>query len=303
MEEILVARELQGSVEDDVRAKMATATGQLLEAQGWLAEWQAEDEREAQEARDAAEAQRRKEEDERRREAAALEERRTEEARRAAEVRETRRRDALAAEERRRAAQKPKIVTGSGTIGGGSARADQAETEKDQDVIEIPSGAEDDATPVPRTCRRVSTIRAGKRKVVESDAGEPETTPRAKRLRKRAGNSDDAKEKTPPPPAPLDVAEYGEYNPAGKMISSAETARAKWIPQMPARARTTSSGGADSAPQRSPVCIRWSSSPTPGSACAVNRDSTFAWAPDATRARRALARRSGVRMPGHAPDR
>ena len=64
----MVARELQGSVEDEVRAAMATATGQLLKAQGRLVEWQAEDARQAQETRDAAEAERRKEEDERRRE-------------------------------------------------------------------------------------------------------------------------------------------------------------------------------------------------------------------------------------------
>lgn len=220
-EEILVARELQGSVEDDVRAKMATATGQLLEAQGRLAEWQAEDEREAQEARDAAEAQRRKEEDERRQEAAALEERRAEEARKAAEVRDTRRRDALAAEERRQAAQKPKIVAGSGTVGGGSGStaAEEVGTKNAEDVIDITSDAEDDSTPVPRPHgRRTSAIRAGKRKAIESDAGEPETTPRAKRLRRRAGNAEDAKEKTPPPPAPLDVTEYGEYDPAGKTI-------------------------------------------------------------------------------------
>ncbi|KAJ8694609.1 hypothetical protein PTI98_007266 [Pleurotus ostreatus] len=55
-EEILIARELQGSVEDKVRATMGTATGQLLEVQGRVAEWAAEDERRAQEAQDAVEA-------------------------------------------------------------------------------------------------------------------------------------------------------------------------------------------------------------------------------------------------------
>lgn len=208
-EEVLVARELQGSVEDEVRAKMATATGQLLEAQGRLAEWQAEDARQAQAALDAAEA-------ERRREAETLEEQRRQEARRAAEVRDARRRDALAAEERRQAAQKAKLVAGSGTVGSGSGIAERPGTEKTSDVIEIPSDAEDDSTPGPRTRRRAITVRAGKRKVVGSDPGEPETTPRAKRLRKRAGNAEGAKDKTPPPPAPLDVSKYGEYNPAGK---------------------------------------------------------------------------------------
>lgn len=195
-EDVLVARQLQNTVEDDVKEKMARATTQLLEAQSRIAEWQADDERRARDAKEAAEA----------------------EARKAQEVRDVRRKEALAAEERRRAAQKPKIVAGSGTIGGGSARAEQVETEKVPDVIEIPSGAEDDATPVPRTRRGVSTVRAGKRKVVESDAGEPETTPRAKRLRKRAGNAEEDKDKTPPPPAPLDTSHYGEYNPAGKRI-------------------------------------------------------------------------------------
>lgn len=192
---------------------MATATGQLLEAQGRLVEWQTEDARQVQEAQEAAEA-------ERRRESEAIEEQRRQEARRAAEVREARRRDALAAEERRQAAQKPKIVAGSGTVGGGSGGtvAEPVRTTNAEDVIDITSDVDDDDTPVPRTRRRAITVRAGKRKAVESDPGEPETTPRAKRLRKRAGNSDDAREKTPPPPAPLDVTEYGEYDPAGKTI-------------------------------------------------------------------------------------
>lgn len=189
---------------------MATATGQLLEAQGRLAEWQAEDVRQAQAALDAAEA-------ERRREAETLEEQRRQEAQRAAEVRDARRRDAVAAEERRQAAQKAKLVAGSGTVGSGSTTAERGETKKTSDVIEIPSDAEDDSTPAPRTRRRAITVRAGKRKAVESDPGEPETTPRAKRLRKRAGSTEDARDKTPPPPAPLDVTEYGEYNPAGKV--------------------------------------------------------------------------------------
>ncbi|KDQ23711.1 hypothetical protein PLEOSDRAFT_171052 [Pleurotus ostreatus PC15] len=200
-EEILVARELQGSVEDEVRATMSTATGQLLEVQARLAEWQAEDDRQAQEARDAADAER---------------QRRRQEARQAAEVRKARRRDVQAAEERRQAAQRAKLVAGSGTVGPmtGGAEEEQGEKEKPGEVIEITSGAEDEDTPAPRTRRRASAIRAGKRKVVESDTGEPETTPRAKRLRKRAGNTDDAKDLTPPPPALLDVTEYGEYDPA-----------------------------------------------------------------------------------------
>ncbi|KAJ8694474.1 hypothetical protein PTI98_007139 [Pleurotus ostreatus] len=213
-EEILVARELQGSVEDEVRATMSTATGQLLEAQARLAEWQAEDDRRAQEARDAADAERRQAEDERRREAEASEERRRQEARQAAEVREARRRDAQAAEERRQAARRAKLVAGSGT---GGAEEEQGEKETPGEVIEITSGAEDEDTPAPRTRRRASAIRAGKRKVAESDTGEPETTPRAKRLRKRAGNTDDAKDLTPPLPALPDVTEYGEYDPAGTM--------------------------------------------------------------------------------------
>ncbi|KDQ26189.1 hypothetical protein PLEOSDRAFT_169948 [Pleurotus ostreatus PC15] len=215
-EEILVARGLQGSVEDEVRARMATATGQLLEAQGRLAEWQAEDERQAQEERDAAEAKRQKEEDERRQEAAALEELRAEEARRTAEVRDTRRRDALAAEARRQAARKSKFVGGSGTVGSGSGStaAEPGETQHLGEVIEITSEADDEDTPVPRTRRRAAAIRAGKRKAVESD--DPETTPRTKRIRKRAGNLDDAHERTPPPPAPYDVEAYGEYNPADR---------------------------------------------------------------------------------------
>ncbi|KDQ26118.1 hypothetical protein PLEOSDRAFT_1085377 [Pleurotus ostreatus PC15] len=215
-EEILVARELQGSVEDEVRATMSTATGQLLEAQARLAEWQAEDDRRAQEARDAADAERRQAEDEQRREAEASEERRRQEARQAAEVREARRRDAQATEERRQAARRAKLVAGSGTVGPmtGGAEEEQGEKEKPGEVIEITSGAEDEDTPAPRTRRRASAIRAGKRKVAESDTGEPETTPRAKRLRKRAGNTDDAKDLTPPLPALLDVTEYGEYDPA-----------------------------------------------------------------------------------------
>ncbi|KAG9227867.1 hypothetical protein CCMSSC00406_0009124 [Pleurotus cornucopiae] len=198
-EEILVARGLQGSVEDEVRARMATATGQLLEAQGRLAEWQAEDERQAQEERDAAEAKRQKEEDERRQEAAALEELRAEEARRTAE-----------------AARKSKFVGGSGTVGSGSGStaAEPGETQHLGEVIEITSEADDEDTPVPRTRRRAAAIRAGKRKAVESD--DPETTPRTKRIRKRAGNLDDAHERTPPPPAPYDVEAYGEYNPADR---------------------------------------------------------------------------------------
>ncbi|KDQ31436.1 hypothetical protein PLEOSDRAFT_166631 [Pleurotus ostreatus PC15] len=215
-EEILVARGLQGSVEDEVRARMATATGQLLEAQGRLAEWQAEDERQAQEERDAAEARRQKEEDERRQEAASLEERRAEEARRTAEVRDTRRRDALAAEARRQAARKSKFVGGSGTVGSGSGStaAEQGETQNLGEVIEITSEADDEDTPVRRTRRRAAAIRAGKRKAIESD--DAETTPRTKRIRKRAGNLDDAHERTPPPPAPYDVEAYGEYNPADR---------------------------------------------------------------------------------------
>ncbi|KAG9221934.1 hypothetical protein PTI98_009025 [Pleurotus ostreatus] len=198
-EEILVARGLQGSVEDEVRARMATATGQLLEAQGRLAEWQAEDERQAQEERDAAEAKRQREEDERRQEAAALEERRAEEARRTAE-----------------AARKSKFVGGSGTVGSGSGStaAEQGETQNLGEVIEITSEADDEDTPVPRTRRRAAAIRAGKRKAIESD--DAETTPRTKRIRKRAGNLDDAHERTPPPPAPYDVEAYGEYNPADR---------------------------------------------------------------------------------------
>ncbi|KDQ22124.1 hypothetical protein PLEOSDRAFT_1086878 [Pleurotus ostreatus PC15] len=196
-EDILVARQLQNTVEDDVKEKLAGATTQLLEAQSRIAEWQAEDERRARDAQEAAEA----------------------EARRAQEVRDTRRRDALAAEERRRAAQRPQIVSGSGTIGSGSTTLDRPETEKTLDVIEIPSEAEDDSTPAPRTRKRASAIRAGKRKMVESDGGEPETTPRAKRLRKRTGNAEDANEKTPPPPPALDVMEYGEYDPADASAS------------------------------------------------------------------------------------
>ncbi|KAG9223376.1 hypothetical protein PLEOSDRAFT_1081688 [Pleurotus ostreatus PC15] len=213
-EEILVARGLQGSVEDEVRTRMATATGQLLEAQSRLAEWQAEDERQAQEEREAAEAKRRKEEDERRREAEALEERRAEDARRAAEVRDARRRDALAAEARRQAAQRSKLIVGSGIVGSGSgsAAAERVETDDVEDVIEITSAGDEEDTPVPRTRRRASAIRAGKRKAIESD--DAETTPRTKRIRKRAGNPDEALEKTPPPPAPSDVEAYGEYNPA-----------------------------------------------------------------------------------------
>lgn len=195
-EDVLVARKLQNTVEDDVKEKMARATTQLLEAQSRIAEWQAEDERRAREAQEAAEA----------------------EARKAQEVRDARRKDALAAEERRRAAQKPKIVAGSGIVGGGSGNteAKTVGTENTDDVIDITSDVENDDTPVPRTRRRASTIRAGKRKAVESDAGEPETTPRAKRLRKRTDNAEDEKDKTPPPPAPLDVTCYDEYNPAGK---------------------------------------------------------------------------------------
>lgn len=195
---------------------MATATGQLLEAQGRLAEWLAEDERQAQEARDAAEAARRREVEAEERRAQELRDAAEAAARRQAEVREERRREALAAEARRQAAQRPKLVAGSGTVGSGSATADRPGTEKTSDVIEIPSDAEDDSTPGPRTRRRAITVRAGKRKAVESDPEEPETTPRAKRLRKRAGNAEGAKDKTPPPPAPLDVSKYGEYNPAGK---------------------------------------------------------------------------------------
>ncbi|KAJ8694279.1 hypothetical protein PTI98_001414 [Pleurotus ostreatus] len=191
-EDVLVSRKLENTVEDDVKEKMARATTQLLEAQSRLAEWQSEDERRAREAQEAADA----------------------EARRAQEVRDARRRDALAAEERRRAAQRPTFVAGSGTLGSGSTPVDRPEAEKNSDVVEIPSDAEDDSTPVPRTRRRASAIRAGKRKVVESDGGEPETTPRAKRLRRRAGNVDDTREKTPPAPAHLDVTEYGEYDPA-----------------------------------------------------------------------------------------
>ena len=111
---------------------------------------------------------------------------------------------------------------GSGTVGGGSGStaAEEAGTKNAEDVIDITSDAEDDSTPVPRPHgRRTSAIRAGKRKAIESDAGEPETTPRAKRLRRRAGNAEDAKEKTPPPPAPHDVSVYGEYNPEGKSNS------------------------------------------------------------------------------------
>ncbi|KAJ8703505.1 hypothetical protein PTI98_002123 [Pleurotus ostreatus] len=218
-EEILVGRELLGSVEDEVRTTMATATGQLLEAQGRLAEWQAEDDRLAQEAREAADAERRRAEDEERREAEATEERRAEEARRAAEVRDARRRDAFAAEARRQAARKAKLVAGSGAIGcgSGSAAPEPVGGGEADDVIEITSDADDDSTPIPRTRgRRARAIRAGKRKAVESDAGEVETTPRSKRLRKRADYTEDAKLKSPPPAAPLDVAEYGEYNPAGK---------------------------------------------------------------------------------------
>ncbi|KDQ27107.1 hypothetical protein PLEOSDRAFT_1084749 [Pleurotus ostreatus PC15] len=221
-EKILVGRELQGSVEDEVRTTMATATGQLLEAQGRLAEWQAEDDRLAQEAREAADAERRRAEDEERREAEATEERRSEEARRAAEVRDARRRDAFAAEARRQAARKAKLVAGSGAIGrgSGSAAPEPVGGGEADDVIEITSDADDDSTPVPRTRgRRARAIRAGKRKAVESDAGEVETTPRSKRLRKRADYTEDAKLKSPPPAAPLDVAEYGEYNPADASAS------------------------------------------------------------------------------------
>ncbi|KDQ29891.1 hypothetical protein PLEOSDRAFT_157603 [Pleurotus ostreatus PC15] len=196
-EDILVTRQLQNTVEDDVKEKLAGATIQLLEAQSRIAEWQAEDERRARDAQEAAEA----------------------EARRAQEVRDARRRDALAAEERRRAAQRPQIVSGSGTIGSGSTTIDRPETEKTSEVIEIPSEAEDDSTPAPRTRKRASAIRAGKRKMVESDGGEPETTPRAKRLRRRTGNAEDASEKTPPPPPSLDVMEYGEYDPADASAS------------------------------------------------------------------------------------
>ena len=151
-EDVLVSRKLENTVEDDVKEKMARATTQLLEAQSRLAEWQSEDERRAREAQEAADA----------------------EARRAQEVRDARRRDALAAEERRRAAQRPTFVAGSGTLGSGSTPVDRPEAEKNSDVVEIPSDAEDDSTPVPRTRRRASAIRAGKRKVVESDGGEPE---------------------------------------------------------------------------------------------------------------------------------
>lgn len=62
-----------------------------------------------------------------------------------------RRKEALAAEEHRRAAQKPKIVSGSGTTGGGSVIAEQGETGKVSDVIEILLGAENNGTPVPHT--------------------------------------------------------------------------------------------------------------------------------------------------------
>ncbi|KAJ8693239.1 hypothetical protein PTI98_010478 [Pleurotus ostreatus] len=195
-EDVLVARKLQNTVEDDVKEKMARATTQLLEAQSRIAEWRSEDQRRAREAQEAADA----------------------EARRAQEVREARRRDALAAEERRRAAQKPKIVAGSGTIGGGGATAEPGETERASEEVEIGSCAEDEGTPAPRTRRRVSAVRAGKRKAVESDACEPEMTPRAKRLRKRADDVEEDKDKTPPSPTLLDVAQYGEYNPAGKTL-------------------------------------------------------------------------------------
>ncbi|KDQ22545.1 hypothetical protein PLEOSDRAFT_171898 [Pleurotus ostreatus PC15] len=224
-EEILVARELQGSVEDEVRATMATATGQLLEAQGRVAEWAADDERHAQEAEDAAEAVRRREAEAEERRAQELRDAAEAAARRQAEVREERRKEALAAEARRQAAQKAKLVAGSGTIGSGSgsAAAEPVGARDAEDVIEITSDAEDDSTPVPRT--RGRAIRAGKRKLVESDAGEPETTPRAKRLRRRAGNTEDARTKTPPPPAPLDVSEYGAYNPAD---ASSSPNNAEW---------------------------------------------------------------------------
>ncbi|KDQ30036.1 hypothetical protein PLEOSDRAFT_165695 [Pleurotus ostreatus PC15] len=184
-EEILVGRALQGSVEDE-------------------------------EERDAAEAKRRSEEDERRREAEALEARRVEEARRAEEVRDARRRDALAAEARRQAAQRSKFVAGSGTVGSGSGSmtAQQGETENIGDVSEITSEVDDEDTPAPRTRRRASAIRAGKRRAIESD--DAEATPRKKRLRKRAGNLDDARETTPPSPPSYDVLVYGEYIPADR---------------------------------------------------------------------------------------
>ncbi|KDQ27238.1 hypothetical protein PLEOSDRAFT_158871 [Pleurotus ostreatus PC15] len=182
-EEILVARGLQGSVEDEVRARMATGTGQLLEAQGRLAEWQAKDERQAQEERDTAEANIRRRKtngDRRQRHWRNDEQRKLEELRRCA-------------------AQKSKFVGGSGTVGSGSGStaAEQGETQNLREVIEITSEADDEDTP---------------RKAVESD--DAETTPRTKRIRKRAGNLDDVHEKTPPPPAPYDVEAYGEYNPA-----------------------------------------------------------------------------------------
>lgn len=284
---------------------MATATGQLLEAQGRLVEWQAEDARQAQETRDAAEAERRKEEDERRREFEALEEQRRQEARRVAEVRDARRRDALAAEERRQAAQRPKIVAGSGTVGGGSGStaAEEVGTKNAEDVIDITSDAEDDSTPVPRPHgRRASAIRAGKRKAIESDAREPETTPRAKRLRRRAGNTEDAREKTPPPPAPLDVSVHGEYNPEGK--SNSPGAKPPLIvKQTGARTRGTRSGAADTAHQRNRAPIRESSFPGTGSAFGASRAAFPVSGPAAMRARRAPARRSSARMRRHAPSR
>ncbi|KAG9225413.1 hypothetical protein CCMSSC00406_0006200 [Pleurotus cornucopiae] len=181
-EEILLVRELQVSVED----------------------------------KDAADAERRRAEDEQQREAKVMEEQRRQEAWQAAEVREARHRDVQAAEERQQAAQRVKLIAGSGTVGSmsGSAVVEQGGKESLEEVINITSGPEDKETPVPHTQRRASAIQAGKRKVVESNPGEPETTPRAKRLRKRAVNTDNADNKTTPPPAPLDIMEYREYNPA-----------------------------------------------------------------------------------------
>ncbi|KAJ8689213.1 hypothetical protein PTI98_013257 [Pleurotus ostreatus] len=152
-EEILLVRELQVSVENKVRATMAMATGQLLEAQGRLAEWQAEDDRRAREAQDAADAERRRAEDKQQREAEVMEEQRRQEAWQAAEVREARHRDAQVAEERRQAAQRVKLIAGLGTVGSMSRSAvvEQGGKESPEEVINITSGPEDKETPVPRT--------------------------------------------------------------------------------------------------------------------------------------------------------
>ncbi|KAF9487390.1 hypothetical protein BDN71DRAFT_1436884 [Pleurotus eryngii] len=186
-EDLLIARDLQGSVEDEVKEGLATATDQLLEAREHVKEW---------EAQDACQV---------------LEQQRAEAAREQRKVQ-------VVSSGRRWPLQRQKDMAQPSTIGTTSVTAAE-----EHGVGETSAPAKETAAAISVRARRTEGGRSGKRRATESDEDEPETSiPRQKRLRQEAGNAaaedgeeaaekdeeSEAEEITPP----NDVSVYGPYD-------------------------------------------------------------------------------------------